>query len=303
MTCLSFREVTVVEVQVPNEGAIKKRRPVGRRFAAANQRALFPAAKIVNQPLQQGAEFVVEGPECTAQRVQHANFEFIRCRIGNIRERFIDDEIRHLFDLRHGFISRSSNRSANFPDSVMCARGTTKAVEPTILAKRAVKRECWFLTRLAGRFHSYCLYREAKDMSMRSGRMTRRTTAKEPVLWIVDSEQWPRACLRAELIERGYDPYGFIAMADALDYLSRRISPRPEALILELRGQNLSPETLEAIRNLRVPTILLGGGSELNDPLITQGHWDFVLKRPFSLGTVADLVEKIAPQPKGRFRA
>jgi riboflavin biosynthesis pyrimidine reductase len=133
-------------------------------------------------------------------------------------------------------------------------------------------------------------------MSPRSRRLIiRHPRHREPVLWIVDSEQWPRACLRAELIERGYDPYGFIAIADALNSLSRSTSRNPEALVLELRGQNLTPEVIETIRNLGIPTILLGGNPELNDPLIKQHQWNAVLRRPFSLGTVADLVQTIVP--------
>jgi len=131
-------------------------------------------------------------------------------------------------------------------------------------------------------------------MSMRSPRtIISHPGRKEPVLWIIDSEQWPRACLRAELIERGYNPYGFIAIADALDSLSRGTSPKPEALILELRGQNLTHQVIETIRNLGIATILLGGTPELNDPLIRPDQWNTVLKRPFSLGTVADLVQNI----------
>jgi DNA-binding NtrC family response regulator len=117
----------------------------------------------------------------------------------------------------------------------------------------------------------------------------------EPVLWVVDVEQWPRACLRAELIERGYNPYGFIAITDALDWLARGRSPKPKAIVLELRGQNLTAQAIEAIRRLQVPTILLGGSSELNDPIIANSHWDFVQKRPVSLGRIADLVEELVP--------
>ena len=116
---------------------------------------------------------------------------------------------------------------------------------------------------------------------------------KEPVLWVVDSEQWPRACLRAELIERGFDPYGFITISDALDSLSRTESSKPEVIILELRGQNLTTELVQAIRNLRITTILLGGNAELNEPLIQQEKWEIVLKRPVSLGKIADVVHEI----------
>jgi DNA-binding NtrC family response regulator len=118
----------------------------------------------------------------------------------------------------------------------------------------------------------------------------------EPVLWLVDSEQWPRACLRAELIERGYDAYGFITIADALDSLSRGKSPKPEAIILELREQNVDHQLIESIRNLKVPTVLLGGGPELNDAVIRNHTWSAVLKRPFSLGTIADLIQKLIPK-------
>ena len=35
-----------------------------------------------------------------------------------------------------------------------------------------------------------------------------------PVIWIIDAEQWPRALLRAELIERGYDAVGYVTVRD-----------------------------------------------------------------------------------------
>jgi hypothetical protein len=124
----------------------------------------------------------------------------------------------------------------------------------------------------------------------------RRPRKQEPVLWVVDSEQWPRACLRAELIERGYNPYGYLDIRDALDALFNGRSPRPEAIILELRGQNLSEEVVQALRNLQIPTILLGGSLELNDPLIQQENWEFVFKRPVSLGQIADAVPHLIGQ-------
>jgi hypothetical protein len=113
---------------------------------------------------------------------------------------------------------------------------------------------------------------------------------REPALWVIDSEQWPRACLRAELIERGYDPYGFITIRDALDCLSKGGSSKPELIILELRGQDLTRELLDALRELRVPVVGLGGNAELNQPLIKGQKWEIVLKRPVTLGQIADVV-------------
>jgi hypothetical protein len=80
-----------------------------------------------------------------------------------------------------------------------------------------------------------------------------------------------------------------------MESLSRGKSPIPEALILELRGQILTTEVVDAIRSLKIPTILLAGNAELHDSPIAQHRWDIVLKRPFSLGNVADLIEKLVP--------
>src|ERR1051326_2563759 len=98
--------------------------------------------------------------------------------------------------------------------------------------------------------------------------IVRHPRKKQPVLWVIDSEQWPRACLRAELIERGYDPYGFITMTDALDSLSRPAPPNPEAIIVEWRGKILRSDFIEAIRNLKAPKFVLGENKELKEPLI-----------------------------------
>ena len=113
---------------------------------------------------------------------------------------------------------------------------------------------------------------------------------REPVLWVIDAEQWPRACLCAELIERGYDPRGFLTVADALDWLAQG-APKPEAIILELRGQNLTEGLVESIRSLGSPTILLGGITEMNDRLVQNQNWDTVLRRPFTVGAVVTIVQ------------
>jgi hypothetical protein len=107
--------------------------------------------------------------------------------------------------------------------------------------------------------------------------------------------------LRAELIERGYDPYGFITIRDALNCLSRQPpAPKPELIVLELRSQALTAQPIEAIRGLRIPIVVLGGAAELSEPLVQAQQWQIVLKRPVSLGNIADAVEKIIPIPSHR---
>jgi hypothetical protein len=138
-----------------------------------------------------------------------------------------------------------------------------------------------------------------KGSSMKSHRLViRHPRKKEPILWVIDSEQWPRALLRSELIERGYDPYGFITIGDALDSLSRQGSSKPELIFLELRDQNLTRQLIEGIQNLEVATIVLGGNAELNDALIQQQNWRVILKRPVSLGKVADVVQEITSKKR-----
>ena len=71
--------------------------------------------------------------------------------------------------------------------------------------------------------------------------------------------------------------------------------PKPQLIVLELRGLDLTEQLIEAVRNLRIPTIVLGGAAELNDSLLQRGQWQIVLKRPISLGRIADVVENILP--------
>jgi DNA-binding NtrC family response regulator len=137
-----------------------------------------------------------------------------------------------------------------------------------------------------------------KESSVKSRRIViRHPRKKEPLLWVIDSEQWPRALLRAELIERGYDPCGFITIDDAFDSLSRPGSAKPELIILELRAQNVTRQLIAGIRNLGIPTIVMGGSAELNDPLVQQ-QWTIILKRPISLGKIADVVQKIISEER-----
>lgn len=91
---------------------------------------------------------------------------------------------------------------------------------------------------------------------------------KQPVIWVIDEEQWPRALMRAELIERGYDAVGFLSIRDAIEQLPWR---HPDAIIVEPRGQ---PEPLmEQMQKIGVPVILI--------------------ERPVSIGEIADRLQTI----------
>jgi hypothetical protein len=117
----------------------------------------------------------------------------------------------------------------------------------------------------------------------------------KPVIWIIDSQQWPRAYLRAESIERGFEAIGFIELADALAVLLHPAYAQPHLIILELRDQSIGRDELNILAGLPVPIIALGGAVELNAEWVKQFHWAAVLQRPFTIGQIADLVATLAP--------
>ena len=105
------------------------------------------------------------------------------------------------------------------------------------------------------------------------------TTPK--VIWIIDGEQWPRALLRAELIERGFDAVGYLTVRDAIDSLPER---RPDVIVVDLRGQ--VPRLVERLRRLAVPIVVIGGAVELAE-VAGKEEWSAVLRRPVSIGEIA----------------
>jgi AmiR/NasT family two-component response regulator len=113
------------------------------------------------------------------------------------------------------------------------------------------------------------------------------------IVWIVDREHWARALLRAELIERGCDAVGYVDIPAALAALQSRKSAPPEVIVLELRGQQLEEDALGRLCAAGAPIVVLGGAVELNDPAVRNRQWAAVLRRPFTIGAVADAVEKL----------
>jgi hypothetical protein len=114
----------------------------------------------------------------------------------------------------------------------------------------------------------------------------------KPVIWVIDLEHWPRAYLGAELIERGYDVTGFPELDQALAELRREYRPRPSAIVLELRDQKIMPRALELLACTKVPIVGIAGMIEFNNPLIREFKWAKLLRRPVSIGEVADAVEE-----------
>jgi hypothetical protein len=127
--------------------------------------------------------------------------------------------------------------------------------------------------------------------------LNNRITTK-PVVWIIDSQQWPRAYLRAELIERGFDAVGFTELAQALVGLYDPHPVKPQIIVLELFGLSPGRDELDALTRTGISIIILGGATALNEPLIRKFKWASVIRRPFTVGKVADAIEEILGKPK-----
>jgi hypothetical protein len=118
-----------------------------------------------------------------------------------------------------------------------------------------------------------------------------------PAVWIIEQDHWPRANLRAELIERGYGAVGFESVGDAVAALRVPGRRRPEVVVVDLAGQEGREEQLAIFERLGSRLLGIGGAVELGGPAARGLNWSELLRRPVSLGDVADVVD--AQQARG----
>jgi len=108
---------------------------------------------------------------------------------------------------------------------------------------------------------------------------------------LVMPEHWPRALLRAELIERGYDVVGAPDLPAAL--LVRPVEPGrgPVRLIAIDQDVMVEPQSRLLERLLsrhRNPRRLLLARAQLETP---AGSWDQIVRRPALIGEIAGAIE------------
>jgi hypothetical protein len=115
-------------------------------------------------------------------------------------------------------------------------------------------------------------------------------TEKEPdgpVVWLVDPDHWPRALLRAELIERGYDAIGFAGLDEAIVRLATERRRRPRLVLINLSGQPVTPGAVSLLSAGSVPVLGVAGATDGRGLALSA-----VLHRPVSLGEIADAIER-----------
>jgi len=125
--------------------------------------------------------------------------------------------------------------------------------------------------------------------------MAIQATAGGPPVWVVAAERGPRAALRAELIERGYDATGFETLRDAV--LTGRLpgAPRPAVVTIDLHDQVADDALLDALFALGPLIIAVAGAAEANDHRLQSRPWASWLRRPITLGAIADAVTSLSP--------
>jgi DNA-binding NtrC family response regulator len=113
-------------------------------------------------------------------------------------------------------------------------------------------------------------------------------------VWVIDRQHWPRALLRGELLENGLDVVGFVTPEDALAVLEAAITPRPDLMVVELKGLGAGgDEPLARLASTGLPIMILGGAVELSNEAVRMGEWSAILKRPFTLGQVVQAVNEL----------
>ena len=118
---------------------------------------------------------------------------------------------------------------------------------------------------------------------------------RQPIVWIVWAEQWPRADLRAELIERGYHAVGFVSLEDALARLVKPGVAPPALLLIVLDGHPVSERQLALCARKQLKVALSGGKIALQAPSLQAFPAAAVLPFPITLGELASAVERLVP--------
>lgn len=126
--------------------------------------------------------------------------------------------------------------------------------------------------------------------------MARRGNALLPRIVFVSDDQWLRAGLRAELRERGYDAIGARDVAEAARTAKPEAGRGPVRLVLVDQASLGDELDADAVRRVHratwnAPMVLIASG---NRPQ-AQGEWTDVLRRPITIGEIADYVSRALP--------
>src|SRR5882672_8926881 len=113
-----------------------------------------------------------------------------------------------------------------------------------------------------------------------------------PRILVVSGEQWPRALLRAQLDEAGYDAIGAGTLSQALRHPPDDAERGPVRLVVVDSGAGAEPEALEQARRRYpgVPFVLVHRAGA-----VPPGPWAAILRRPVTIGDIVATVGRLVP--------
>lgn len=107
-------------------------------------------------------------------------------------------------------------------------------------------------------------------------------------------DQWPRALLRAALLEAGYDAVGARTVSEALTYPAADPGRGPVRLVivdrLVLGRDARSIVELAALHAGPTMMLLVAAGES-----VPEGSWDRIIRRPVSIGGIVTAVQALLP--------
>jgi hypothetical protein len=115
-----------------------------------------------------------------------------------------------------------------------------------------------------------------------------------PRILLVMPAQWPRALLRAALRELGYDAIGTRSVNGARALLPSGEGRGPVRLIL-IDQDALTEDAQRDLEKLRrasdAPLVLVAPATRR----VSEGGWAGVLRRPLTVGELAQAIERLVP--------
>jgi len=114
-----------------------------------------------------------------------------------------------------------------------------------------------------------------------------------PRILVVSGEQWPRALLRAQLGEAGYDAIGARNLSRALRYPPEDAERGPvRVIVVDSGAAAATPAALERARR-RYPDVALVLVHRAG--AVPPGPWAATLQRPVTIGDIVATVRRLVP--------
>ena len=114
-----------------------------------------------------------------------------------------------------------------------------------------------------------------------------------PRILVVSGKQWPRALLRAQLGEEGYDAIGAGTLARALRYPPEDAERGPvRVIVVDSGAAAATPAALERARQ-RYPDVAFVLVHRAG--AVPAGPWAATLQRPVTIGDIVATVRRLVP--------